>query len=152
MRSILSLNIKKTGDTTFILSFMVRVRESFVNYRGPGFLAVVWFVSLPPPFSRQKVGPWTLDIGRLRKRDNLLTGEGEGAKSCDGEKAWSSINHSIISGYSDRSKSNVAGSGWDPSSARPGLSTSPAMRSAFLINSQYINVVLILCECLARKL
>ncbi len=32
--------------------------------------------------------------GRLRKRDNLLTGEeGEGAESYDGEKAWSSVIH-----------------------------------------------------------
>ncbi len=35
--------------------------------------------------------------GRLRKRVNLLTGEGGGAKSCDAKKAWSSINHSIVS-------------------------------------------------------
>jgi hypothetical protein len=39
--------------------------------------------------------------GRLRKRDNLLKGEGggdrRGAKSYDGEKAWSSINHSVLS-------------------------------------------------------
>jgi hypothetical protein len=40
--------------------------------------------------------------GRLRKGDNLLTEEGGwdggGAKSYDGEKAWSHINHSILSG------------------------------------------------------
>ncbi len=39
--------------------------------------------------------------GRLRKGDNLPTGEGGGdgggAKSYDGEKAWPSINHSILS-------------------------------------------------------
>jgi hypothetical protein len=39
--------------------------------------------------------------GRMRKRDNLLKKEGvrggEGAKSYDSEKAWSSINHSILS-------------------------------------------------------
>jgi hypothetical protein len=39
--------------------------------------------------------------GRLRKRDNLLTreikGVGRGADSCDRKKAWSSINHSILS-------------------------------------------------------
>jgi hypothetical protein len=41
---------------------------------------------------------------RLRKRYNLLTGKGgdggiwAGAKSYNGEKAWSSINHSILSG------------------------------------------------------
>jgi hypothetical protein len=38
--------------------------------------------------------------GRLRKRDNLLTGKGgggAGAKLYDGEMARSSINHSILS-------------------------------------------------------
>jgi hypothetical protein len=37
--------------------------------------------------------------GRLRKRDNLLPGErgGRAAKSYDRKKAWSSINHSILS-------------------------------------------------------
>jgi hypothetical protein len=37
--------------------------------------------------------------GRLRKRENLLNGEGEeeGVKKYDGEKAWSSINRSILS-------------------------------------------------------
>jgi hypothetical protein len=35
--------------------------------------------------------------GRLRKRDNLLKGEGEREGEYDGEKAWSSINHSILS-------------------------------------------------------
>ncbi len=37
----------------------------------------------------------------LRKRDNLLTGEGReggrGAESYDPMKAWSSMNHSILS-------------------------------------------------------
>ncbi len=41
--------------------------------------------------------------GKLRKRDKLLTGEGEwgrrGAGPCDRKKAWSSINHSTLSGY-----------------------------------------------------
>ncbi len=56
---------------------------------------------LLPTFSSVR----TLDgrhIGRLRKIDNLLTeegvGGGEGAKSYDGEKAWSSITHSILCG------------------------------------------------------
>jgi hypothetical protein len=40
--------------------------------------------------------------GRRRKRDNFLTGRGEGrggvgAKPYEGEKAWSSKNHSILS-------------------------------------------------------
>ncbi len=46
----------------------------------------------PPLFRQYANGQHT---GRLKKRDNLLTGEwgreGEGAKSYDGEKAWTSI-------------------------------------------------------------
>ncbi len=67
--------------------------------RGPGFFPVVWFGSYPiqPTLPGQQ-----RHTGRLRKRDNLLTGEGRGggggAKSHDGENAWSSINHSILSG------------------------------------------------------
>jgi hypothetical protein len=48
---------------------------------------------LPPPPSSPVSKPDRQHTGRLRKRDNLLTGEGGGgAKSYDGEKAWSSIN------------------------------------------------------------
>jgi hypothetical protein len=53
---------------------------------------------LAPPASPPPLDP-KLDrrhTGRLRKRDNLLTGERGGTKSYDGEKAWSSINHSIF--------------------------------------------------------
>jgi len=35
--------------------------------------------------------------GRLRKRDNLPTGGGGGAKSYYSKKAWPSINHSLLS-------------------------------------------------------
>jgi hypothetical protein len=39
--------------------------------------------------------------GRLRERDDILTGErgggGGGAKSCERKKTWSSINHSTLS-------------------------------------------------------
>jgi hypothetical protein len=43
--------------------------------------------------------------GRQRKRDNLQMGKegwggGRGAESYDQKKAWSSINHSILSGHS----------------------------------------------------
>ncbi len=44
-----------------------------MNYRGPGFLAIVWFGSFPLPYPTTHRG--------LRKRDNLLTGEG-----CRGEE------------------------------------------------------------------
>jgi hypothetical protein len=68
--------------------------------RGPGFL-----YDLAPPLTAPPSLVSLLDwrhTGRLRKRelrkeDNLLTGrgvmDGGGAKSYDGEKSWSSINH-----------------------------------------------------------
>jgi hypothetical protein len=70
-------------------------------YGGTGFHAV--FASAPrPPHPRSPARK--LDqthTGRLRKRGNFLTGEGEGggggAQSYDREKAWSSINHSLLS-------------------------------------------------------
>jgi hypothetical protein len=52
-------------------------------YRGPGLLAVVWFGSLPtlsPPYPVSRLDR-RRHTGRLRKRDNLLTGEGEGGWS-----------------------------------------------------------------------
>jgi hypothetical protein len=69
-----------------------------MDYRGQGFLNVVLFGTLPlnlsPPLPVSKLD--RRHRGRLRKRDNLVLGEGrvgerEGAKSYDGEKAWSSI-------------------------------------------------------------
>ncbi len=81
------------------------IKEYWMIDRRPGFLAVVWFgssptLSSPPPVSKNN----RRHTGRLRKRDNFLTGEGErgggcrGAESCDRKKAWSSKNHSILSG------------------------------------------------------
>ncbi len=81
--------------------------EYSMIYRGPGFLAAVWFGSTPntpPPLSRQQARPAT--HRRLRKRDNLLAhrkgggsgGRGRGAESYDPKKARPSINHSILSG------------------------------------------------------
>jgi hypothetical protein len=58
--------------------------------RGPGFLAVVQYNLAPSPFSSP-----VSKLDRDTQDDNLLTGERvgerEGAKSYDGEKAWSSI-------------------------------------------------------------
>ncbi len=90
-----------------LLSWIVLSREYRMIYRGPGFLAVVrcgsspalsplpsfcnlsLFLSLPArcqsSFLTEEVGDWG-------------GGGGRGAKSYDGEKAWSSINHSILSG------------------------------------------------------
>ncbi len=64
-----------------------------------GLLAVIpclcFGSSLPTPVVSKVDRPHT---GTLRKIHNLLTGEdGGGAKSYDGEKAWSSINRSLLS-------------------------------------------------------
>jgi hypothetical protein len=68
-------------------------------YRGLGFLPVVSCGSSPTPSPLPVIKLDRRHIGRLRKRDNLLTGDGGGgggkAKSYDGKKAWSSINHSV---------------------------------------------------------
>ncbi len=82
-------------------------REYWIIYSGPGFFAVVWFASSPTPSSPPPSPVRKLDwrnTGRLRKRDNLLTGEGK--------KGWGrrqiirpqesqalSINHSVLSVY-----------------------------------------------------
>jgi hypothetical protein len=64
-------------------------------YRAPGFLAP------PPPILLSTISKFDRrQTERLIKRDNLLTESGGGAKSYDGEKAWSSINLSILSGLS----------------------------------------------------
>ncbi len=68
-------------------------------YRGPDFLAVP---PSTPPSSLPSVC-WTGDTQEDCERDKLLTGEGKGvargAKSYDRKKAWTSINHSILSVY-----------------------------------------------------
>ncbi len=79
-----------------------RFREYWMIYRGPGFLAVVWIGFIPTP-SVSKLD--RRQTARLRKRDNLLTGDRKGggaggAKLHDGENVWgSSINNSIPSGW-----------------------------------------------------
>ncbi len=63
-------------------------------YRETGLLSTIWFGSSPPPPVSKLERRHT---GRLRKRDNLLTGEGGGwggVKSY--ERAWSSITHWIL--------------------------------------------------------
>jgi hypothetical protein len=70
-------------------------RENWMIYRGPGFLAVVWFGSTPTPsspLSRQQVLSLPVCDGW---RDG--EGMGRGAKSHDCEKALPSINHTILS-------------------------------------------------------
>jgi hypothetical protein len=62
-------------------------------YRGPGF-QVIWLLPHTPTSEMQ---------GRLRKRENLLAGDGgekgggRGAKVYHSEKAWCSINSSVLS-------------------------------------------------------
>ncbi len=76
---------------------MGKTREYWINYSGPGFLAVVWLGS-PPPLPSSSCLFLSFPVWRWK---SLLTGEGQGgdgAKSDDGEKAWPSTNHSILSG------------------------------------------------------
>jgi hypothetical protein len=63
-------------------------------YKRPGFLAVAWFVSSPTPLSLSK---FCLSLSAfLRVAGQAYWREGGGAKSYDGEKAWSFINHSKL--------------------------------------------------------
>jgi hypothetical protein len=66
-----------------------------------GFLARSYYLAPPPPPLPVSKLTFFLSLPVCR-RSSLLTGEGGGsrggAKSDDVEKAWSSINHSILSG------------------------------------------------------
>jgi hypothetical protein len=83
-------------------------------YRGRGFLAlrIIWLLHHP------LLLPLVCKLGqrhteRPRRRDNLLMeggGSWKGAKSCDGEKAWSSTNHLILSGR--HSSSSLRDGSW----------------------------------------
>ncbi len=70
-------------------------------YRGPGFShrRMIW---LPPPFPVSNSMLDRRHTVRLRKRVNLLTGVGgeggRGAKSDNGEEAWSLMHHSKLPG------------------------------------------------------
>ncbi len=72
-------------------------------YRGPSFLAVVWLATPPlhpPNLLSERCLSFSVFLCVCR-RSSLLTAEegGErGAKSYDGKKAWSSLNHSILPG------------------------------------------------------
>ncbi len=79
--------------------FRIWIREYWMIYWGPGFHAVVCFgffpTSYPSPFIKLSL------CFSVCHRSSLLAGEGDGggggAKSYDGERALSSINHSILS-------------------------------------------------------
>ncbi len=66
-------------------------------YRGPGFLAVVWFI--PPPLPSANCLSFSVFLclaGRAYYRERGGGGE-RGAKSYNRKKAWPCINHSILS-------------------------------------------------------
>ncbi len=77
-------------------------REYWRFYRGPAFLAVGWFGSTSAPFtplSRQQgclsFAVFLCVAGRAFWRERGIGG-GRRAKSFDREKAWSSVNYSIL--------------------------------------------------------
>ncbi len=77
--------------------------EYWMIYRRPGFLAIVCFGSSHAPPS--PISKLSLFLNpTVCRRSSTLSGEGGrregegGAKSYDGEKAWSSVTHSILSG------------------------------------------------------
>ncbi len=78
-------------------------REYWKIYRGPGFLSLVWFGSYPTPFLTLPSVRWTGNTQEYRERETTRWrkrgGEGgaRGAKSYDGKKTSSSINHLILS-------------------------------------------------------
>ncbi len=87
-------------------------REYWMIPKGPGFLAVVWFGSSPTPFPPLLSASCLFFLSLpVCRRSSLLTGEGGGggggAKSYDGEKAWLSINHSILSVQGEQNNRNI---------------------------------------------
>ncbi len=81
---------------TSISVFLLSPREYWMIYRGPGFLAAVWFGFPPSPFCGQQVVSLSQSFC-VSLNDGRRGGCGRGAKSYDGEKAWPSINQSILS-------------------------------------------------------
>jgi hypothetical protein len=78
--------------------FFVRyTREYWMIYRGPGFLAVLWFGSSPTLLTLFL----SLPVSPVELIDGRRGGGGRGAQSYFHEKARSSINHSIPSGLLD---------------------------------------------------
>ncbi len=75
---------------TYINSFNLMI------FREPGFTAVIWFGSFPPLLSASCLSFSVFLVSPLElTREG---GVGQGAKSYDGENAWSSLYHSILSG------------------------------------------------------
>ncbi len=86
---------------SLLIMTIAYTREHWLIYRGPGFLAVAWFgsTSTPPPSPppQQLVSPFQSSQSPVELTDGRGGGGGRGAKSNDIEKAWPSINHSILS-------------------------------------------------------
>ncbi len=85
---------------------IVKTSEYWMIYRGPGFLAVIWFGSSPTdlPHLPSASCPSFSVFLHVCRRSSLLTwegGRGWEAKSNDREKAWPSINRSILSGWDE---------------------------------------------------
>ncbi len=72
-------------------------REYWMIFRGLAFLAVVWFGSFPILFRQYKL--FRRHKGRLRKRENLLTGNG-------GQGVGEEPNHATTRSRSSRNHSN----------------------------------------------
>ncbi len=81
------------------LRYTRRTREYWMIYRGPGFLAVLWFGSSPTP-SLPPIPSVSLTGETLEDRERETTwwrerrGGGSGAKKA---RTWSSLIHSILS-------------------------------------------------------
>ncbi len=80
----------------------VWAREYWIVYRGPGFLALIWFGSSPAPSHPLPSVSSCCDTQEDGERETTFWQGGGGAKSNDSEKDWSSINHSILAGLSCR--------------------------------------------------
>jgi hypothetical protein len=83
------------------VGILCSVPPESMMYGGPGFLGVVWFASsptsclpLPSAASCLPISVFLCVAGRTYRR-----GRGGGARSYDDEKAWSCINHSILSEF-----------------------------------------------------
>ncbi len=69
-----------------------------------GFSPPYKFGSFPPPLPAHLITSVSSTSVTHSKNESQLAdgiGDGGGAKAYDGEKAWSSINHSILSGPED---------------------------------------------------
>ncbi len=95
--------LQSGADTPrIILIWIIITREHWMFYKGPGFLTILLFVHAPllHPLTSAKCLSFSVSVcvaGRAYLRKEV--GSGRGAKSYDHEKAWPSINHSILSDY-----------------------------------------------------